>query len=423
MAERIAQILFRISITFLVFLLGGIYSFCMLLFGWWPYDGVVALPNIIFSVVEFGEIRRDRVVRRAPAAAPRETFAIYRPDLVPSGYFLVMAHEFDANEYAVRLYDNTMQLKHEWPISYEIYDPDGPLNGSDMPHGLAVLSDGSLILNFDMGDVMTRIDRCGRPIWVESGAYHHSFSTNGDGTFWTWLGENTPHAHYQYIVQFDGESGETLQKIGLVETILPSQERESTLFPMRLDFPFKHFQADPHAEEEDLFHPNDVEILSPEMAENFAAFEAGDLLISLRELNMLAVIDSGSHLVKWSRNGPWIAQHDPDFTADGMISVFNNNTRMNRSELLRIDPTTNIVRNPLLGGDADFSSPAMGKHQYLPDGGVLITSPDEGRVMLVTDAGDKIFEFNNVVNEKYNSHVENAIWLSASYFPVFPSCP
>ncbi len=82
-------------------------------------------------------------------------------------------------------------------------------------------------------------------------------------------------------------------------------------------------------------------------------------------------------------------------------------------------------RNELEGGDLRFFSTAMGKHQYLPNGNVLITVPQEGRIIEVDAAGNKVMEFNNLIPglENMNAHVQNGLWLPTDYFEATPGCP
>jgi DNA-binding beta-propeller fold protein YncE len=174
----------------------------------------------------------------------------------------------------------------------------------------------------------------------------------------------------------------------------------------------------------DIFHPNDIDVLYSDLAPLFPDFAAGDLLISLLALNLVAVIGPTELSVRWASYGPWKNQHDPDFTRDGKISVFNNNTYLNRSEIIKIDPTTMESTNDLFRGDLRFYSYAMGKHQNLPNGNVLVVVPGEGRVVVASPSGETIMEFNNVWNNKpqYNATVLNGIWLPADYFDTLPHC-
>ena len=77
-----------------------------------------------------------------------------------------------------------------------------------------------------------------------------------------------------------------------------------------------------------------------------------------------------------------------------------------------------------MNGDLFFYSDAQGKHQYLPNGNLLIVVPGEGRVVQVTADGNKVFEHNNISNIgiQYNEHISNAQWLDKNFFNSLPSC-
>ena len=163
-------------------------------------------------------------------------------------------------------------------------------------------------------------------------------------------------------------------------------------------------------------------MLHSDIADRFPDFAPGDLLISLRTLHLVAVLDPNSGHVKWWSRGPWRFQHDPDFTGDGKISVYNNNTGRSRSEIIKIDPSTREVSNELLDGELSFQAGGMGTHQYLPNGNVLIVVPQEGRIIEVSETGEVVFEFNNVVSEEFNGHVENGAWVPDDFFETLPNC-
>ena len=138
----------------------------------------------------------------------------------------------------------------------------------------------------------------------------------------------------------------------------------------------------------------------------------------------MAVIDPVSKQLKWWSAGPWKFQHDPDFTQDGKISVYSNNTNLGRSEIIKIDPSSGDVINELENGNLFFYSGFQGKHQYLPNGNLLIVIPGEGRAVQVTSTGDKVFEYNNIstITKQYNEILVNGIWLAGDYFQSVPSC-
>jgi hypothetical protein len=287
------------------------------------------------------------------------------------------------------------------------------------------MQDGSLLVAFDSGDILVRVDTCSEARWVKHGVYHHSLARAEDGSFWTWRGDGTPYGHYHYIENFDPESGATLRDIRLVEDIIANAGDQSAIFGVRPDFPWRRWERNPvFLALNDIFHPNDVEVLSSEMAPAFPMFAPGDLLISLRNIDLVAVLDAQTLGIKWWSQGPWRSQHDPDFTSDGRISVFSNNPDRGRSEILIMDPGSMEFSNDLFDGEVSFYTGTMGKHQYLANGNVLIVVPDEGRVLEVSPSGSLVMEFNNLApgSSVHNDHVQDAMWLPAGYFPAMPSC-
>lgn len=78
----------------------------------------------------------------------------------------------------------------------------------------------------------------------------------------------------------------------------------------------------------DPTHLNDVELVNEALAEKIGDVRAGDLLVSLRSMDMLAILDQEDGRLKWHKQGPWVHQHDADVMSDGSIEIFNN--RKNR---------------------------------------------------------------------------------------------
>ena len=69
-------------------------------------------------------------------------------------------------------------------------------------------------------------------------------------------------------------------------------------------------------------------------------------MLSLRQYNLVLVVDPDDWRVKWHQTGPWRRQHHPEFNPDGTITVFNNNTyRLELGERDRSNPATPRVSN------------------------------------------------------------------------------
>ena len=151
----------------------------------------------------------------------------------------------------------------------------------------------------------------------------------------------------------------------------------------------------------DVLHLNDVEVLSKSKAGAFDLFRAGDIMISMRHINTVFVIDGETERIKWSLTYPFIAQHDPDFTEDGYITVFDNHinnatplSECGGSRILRIEPSTKEV-TVLYGRKKGqyFFTFRCGKHQHLPNGNILITEAQTGRVFEITATGEVVWDW------------------------------
>jgi hypothetical protein len=427
MSDVIAKRLFQMSVVGAAVAAVFAYGLAVERYQLWPYARLHALADTAKSLAEFGElvpVPSGRRVR-APSGASREIFALHAPEHISDGYYVFVGWDSDASVYAAWLYDNKGKRHHTWPLDYSALDEDGPLNGGDHPHAFTVLADGSVIVGFDDGDVLARLDACGRALWKKPGVFHHAMAQAGDGTVWAWRGENSAYADYQYLENFDIETGALLREIGLVEDILAQEGPLSAVFAVRRTHAFRKLDRDPENRMgTDLYHPNDVDVLHADVAPAFPMFSAGDLLLSFRNLNLIAVLDPNTNQVKWWSNGPWLGQHDPDFRSDGVISVYSNNTGRMRSEIVTMNPATREVANELLDGDVQFYSDFMGVHQALPNGNVLIAVPSEGRILEVSARGDLVMEFNNVspAHLNYNEHIENAVWVPLDYYEAMPHC-
>lgn len=349
-----------------------------------------------------------------PSRKPGEEnhIAMHDPARTTPGTFLVagLSRDQQKGPFTVTLFDAAGETLHEWPIDYADADPDGvkPLN--TMLHGMEVLPDGSLLATFDGGNAVARFDTCGAPIWATNGEFHHALSPDNDGGFLGWRA-NT-------VVHIDAETGEPTDILSIEDDMMPGQEGILGIRTFITD------GENPLAWESDPFHANDVETLTPAMADAFPQFEVGDLLISLRELNLVAVADRETGAFKWYSHGPWLKQHDPDFQPDGTITVYDNNTGSGMSRILRIDPKTNATEVAFAGSDAvPFYSWQRGKHQVLPSGNILITEAQHGRVFEVTPQGTLVWERDMGWDADRNLIVTEARHLPEGFFADgIPSC-
>jgi hypothetical protein len=302
------------------------------------------------------------------------------------------------------LLDMNGDVLHHWrlPLS-EIWRAAGyaaaPMADEDATtHGADLLPNGDGVMSIG-GYVVARIDACSRVVWSKPIAAHHALQVLPGGEILApgmirhtapnpaWPRLRLGPAGYvddQTVLRIGLEDGRVIEEFSILDALYQSGW-EGLLFAGR-GSSYAMAEADP-------LHMNDVEALSPELAAAFPMFKAGDLLVSLRNLQTLVVLDGAARRVKWSMTGPIYGQHDPDFSPDGRILVFDNRITGARPErgqsgVAAIDPATHAISWLFRGSEAEpFYTPVAGKVQHLPNGNVLALSPQDGVIVEVAPDG------------------------------------
>jgi hypothetical protein len=142
----------------------------------------------------------------------------------------------------------------------------------------------------------------------------------------------------------------------------------------------------------DVLHTNTVKVLTRALAPKFPLFKAGQLLISPRQLDVIAVLDPDSGKVVWAAHGPWHAQHDPSFLDNGHLLLFDNLGSPRGSRVLEYDPQTQAFPWSYPGENGTrFFSRIRGATQRLPNGNTLIVNSDGGEVFEVTPGSEVVW--------------------------------
>jgi hypothetical protein len=343
------------------------------------------------------------------------------------------------NEMRLLRLDGT--IVHRWPVKFsDIFPrPDHITPPTMIPqtdwnaeiHGSLLLPDGSVVFNFEYGGTV-KLDRCGVVQWTVPRMTHHSIEPAADGGFWVGsriYREKTSPFPLLPTPFFE----DTLLKVsanGAVEDEIsvPGLLFENGLRALLFSNGLAGVEVSP-GNDLTIMHLNDVEELGPVMAKDFPQFQAGDLLVSLRDLNMIMVIDWRTRAVKWHHVGPWIGQHDPDFKAGGHITVFNNNNDgtptgsvLGGSQIVDIDPAANTTRI-VYGADPGqhMFSNYRSKHQNVSGmgrAGILIVESEAGRIVEVDHKGDIVWELINRYDEDEIAIVNEATRIPDGYLQV-----
>jgi len=331
-------------------------------------------------------------------------------------------------EHGVVLLGPDLTVRRYWPISEPAEMHPRPPYYKFL-HGFTMLPDGSMLVAADGGVTLQRFDWCGRRLWAVPGAFHHSIARDDSGaSVWTLLSvesgnqaEAVDPAVATKIVRVATDDGRILQEFSLQDVIDANEDIDILELRRAHDGDSGgNSRTSPGSWLADPFHLNDVEPLPAAFADRFKGFEAGDLLISARSLNLVFVLDPGTLKVRWWRMGATQRQHDPDWMPTGEISIFNNRMTRGRSEIVAINPATYERRVIYDGENADFYSRMRGKHQHLPYGNILVTASQQGRVLEITPDGNVALELINI-NTAVEGRVyvlSEAVWFPPEYLQV-----
>jgi len=338
---------------------------------------------------------------------------------------------YSAGEMQAFLVDMEGNIVHRWPFSiptmWQLAEmPGEPFAEIELSiHGAALLPDGDVILNIG-GGALSRIDRCGRFVYATALDGHHSVDLLADGSVLT-LGQQEVHERRDDRPRvWPGPSGyyqdDTLAHVAATGEILEERSLIDILHQSDLAGLLLLGDGSSYASTvTDPLHANDAERLTEALAPAFPMFAAGDILVSLRNIATLAVLDGESRLVKWFTIGPFFGQHDPDFTPDGTIMVYDNRITGDRPQLgysrvLEIDPRSRDVVWQYSGSDADpMYSSLGGRVQVLPNGNVLALEPQGGRIIEIARGrgDDVVWEFVNLEGEGQVGMLFDAIRVAA----------
>lgn len=425
--DRLARSMFALSLALLVFGYGvavGTYEI---------------FPHRLIH--ESIKLAKSLVAQQAPGAKPwyyrtadPDKDISYTSDAAYPGLNLLVTIAAD-DRLAVRVTDMAGEDIHRWYIDwFEIWpQPEhiadsNPLKPKSRPgtlvHGLVLMDNGDLVFNFEyLG--LVRLNPCGEVVWRLPYSTHHSVHLDEDGTLWVsgrknHLGPVPGLPNYQppfsepTVLQVSPD-GEILQEFSVIELLqnnglhgllyLGTQDNQSTVVSG------------------DTLHLNDVETFPPSMSAGL--FSRGDVMISLRNINAVLVFDQRDGNIKYLSIGQFVRQHDADFLDGNTISVYDNNNTAKQSEgyqsrILRLttgDDNSEIVYSG--SQSLPFYSDIMGKHQWLPNGNLLITETRGGRAFEVDSQGEIVWQLLNRVDATDIGALGEAQRISGHFTTVF----
>lgn len=250
-----------------------------------------------------------------------------------------------------------------------------------------LLPGGDLLAIFD-GVGLIRLDQRSQLRWALRGGYHHDLAVAPDGTILV-LDRET-----RILEEFDrtrptvedfvttvGPDGQVLGRLSLVRAF-----QDSEYAPLLV-------RASAGG---DIFHTNTLELLDGSQAHVSPHFAAGNLLVSIWGLDVIAVVDPRVGRVVWALTGKWHRQHEPTLLEGGNVLLFDNLGLGEHSRVLEVRPFDQTIVWAYEGDEANgFYSQVLGSAARLPNGNTLITESQAATAFEVTPEGEQVWRYVN----------------------------
>jgi hypothetical protein len=349
-----------------------------------------------------------------PRVYRRHGGEVYKPQAVQPGVTLLSSMWRDGGNWKpqVRVVSRNGEKLHEWQIKEDLFPADSYV------HGTHLYPNGHLVVNVEYVGT-ARLGPGGDVVWRLPRRTHHSVTRAEDGTLW--IPSQTGDLTTRYAGLSEAVLPEQILHVSADGDVIESLDLIQILFENGLGrYIFEQHGPRPDGE---LLHLNDVESLGSSMAKTYPLFQAGDLLVSLRDLHMVFVLDPETRTVRWHAHGPFLRQHDPDFMGKGKIGVFDNRpdgTRRGRvlggSRIAVLRPSSDTAAADYLTPESDtFYTEAGGKWQQLENGNLLLTEAQAGRVVEIDSTGDVLWEW---IHEPTGAEVPQI--LDGARYPFTP---
>jgi hypothetical protein len=325
-------------------------------------------------------------------ADDRKGVTLYIPELTYNGVNLITSGH---GQEAI-LADMKGTVVHRWTYEFEEAFPDfrrtmlrHMMNPSvrDFWRRSYVYPNGDLLAVYD-GFGIVKLDKDSNLIWAVPGGCHHDLFVDETGLIYTLMREQKELPQYdesrpvlEDLVGLVDQSGNVIRKV----SVLKAFEQSS----------YASFLANrPHTP--DILHTNAIEAFDGTHAHRSPVFKQGNILISPRNINVIAIMDMDAEKIVWALSGQWAAQHEPALLPNGNILVFDNQGHQGMSKVIEIDPFTQEIVWAYKGTPENgFYTKSNGAAHRLPNGNTLIIESNSGRAFEVTQENRLVWEYYN----------------------------
>jgi hypothetical protein len=257
-----------------------------------------------------------------------------------------------------------------------------------------MFNNGDLLAIWE-GNGMVKLDKDSNIIWSDNAMYHHDLDVAADGRIYALCRKLVRPARY----------GKPYSMLGDQVVILNSQGDQLQAYSILEMFERSKFIDLLHdvKMQGDCFHTNTLEVLDGSLQHVSPLFKKGNVLISMRQFDTIAIADLSANIIVWAkRSWLWAKQHQPVLLANGNMLLFNNDYKLKKkdgydaSSVMEFDPLTLQVLWEYKGTqNVSFYSDSSSTAQRLNNGNTLITESTKGRAFEVTSQGEIVWEFFN----------------------------
>ena len=256
------------------------------------------------------------------------------------------------------------------------------------------------------GYVLLKLNKNSEIQWVYDGKAHHDLDVDEEGNIYVLTHEVVDHrqGYWQevpyiedYIVKLSPE-GKELEKISISKAFMNSKH---ILVPLKLMDSSEHSTY----EIRDYFHNNTVDLITEEIANLHDFLEKGDILLSMRTIDLIAVLRPSQEKIVWVKTGDWRAQHSPEFLPNGNLLIFDNKGNLSvdasSSRILQVNPINNKLEWYYDGyPDNMFYTAFRTSVTMLNNGNFLITSSEDKKLIEVNEDKEILWDLRFVEGDK-----------------------
>jgi len=310
------------------------------------------------------------------------------------------------------LLDMDGKIVHRWHRNFREIWPVAPHRKDPSPDSAISWRYGEMFANGDIivvlkahGDTpdgygLAKLDKDSNLIWAVADNFHHHFCVAADGRIFgtTHQWRDTAKLPLAEAPQLPGNvledfvvvvspEGKEIQRVSLLEAMAAPD--------------YAHYLRSAFGKSDkmpwDPIHPNDVEIITPAFAEKHSWMKPGMVMVSLRDLDLLIVLDMDTGKIVRAIRSVWKQQHDPDLLANGDVLLFDNRGHLGdggASRIVEFDPSRGQINWAYIGSkDHPFFTRRAGGQELTPNGNVLIAEDESGRLFEVTRQGEIVWEY------------------------------